>query len=108
MYTTSVQPAVQKYPSFRQREQVRFSTIPGMAELARAENESQMVELRLMYPDADFAQMILSNLFCPNRELNSIYLRAYQAILEGEVIEAIRFRFHQEIETYWANHMWDD
>lgn len=108
MNTTVAQAPKRSFQTFRQRERIAFASIPGMAELAQAQDESHLLQLRTLYPDAAFAQMIASNLFCPNRELNSIYLRAYQSILEGESIETIRFRFNKDIDNHWANHMWDD
>lgn len=108
MNTTVKQPSTRRVQNYRQKERIVFSSIPGMAELSQARDESHLFQLRSMYPDAAFAQMIAMNLFCPNRELNNIYLRAYQAILEGESIDAIRFRFNKDIDTHWANHMWDD
>lgn len=93
---------------YRNKERVIFASIPGMAELRQAKSEDHLHQLRLMYPDAAFALMIASNLFCPDRELTAIYLQAYRSILDGESIESVRFRFTKDIDAYWEKHMWDD
>lgn len=108
MNTTVAQSSAPRVQNYRQKERVVFASIAGMAELSQAKDDSQLLQLCGKYPDAAFAQMIASNLFCPNRELNTIYLRAYRAILEGESIDEVRFRFNKELDTHWANHMWDD
>jgi hypothetical protein len=94
--------------NFKKKANLIMGSIPGMRELSNARDEKELHQLQLMYPDAAFARMIASSLFCPDRELGSIYLQAYRAIVEGEAIGSVRHRFEKNINTYWANHMWDD
>lgn len=93
---------------YKQRERIVFDTIPGMRELRQAASEEQFSKLQAMYPDASFALMTASNLFCKDRELNAIYLKAYRAILEGEPISNVRFRYDYDLEAYLERHLWDD
>lgn len=93
---------------YRQKEKAVFDTIPGMRELRRATNEKQLSALQALYPDAAFALMTASNLFCHDRELNEIHLKAYQAILNGETISHVRFRYDYDLECYLERHLWDD
>lgn len=93
---------------YRQKEKAVFDAIPGMRELRLARDEKQFSELQAMYPDASFALMTASNLFCKDRELNAIHLKAYRAILDGEPISAVRFRYDYDLEAYLERHLWDD
>lgn len=93
---------------YRQKEQAVFDTIPGMRELRQAESEEEFSSLQAMYPDASFALMTASSLFCRDRELNAIHLKAYQAILSGEPISHVRFRYDYDLESYLERHLWDD
>ena len=93
---------------YRQKEKAVFAAIPGMSELLAAPNEHQFQELQTLYPDASFALMMASNLFCKDRELNAIHLKAYQAILSGEPISNVRFRYDYDLESYLERHLWDD
>ena len=105
---TSPHPKIHSSQDYLQKEKTVFASIPGMYDLIHAYDEDQRAHYQSLYPDAAFALMIASNLFCPNRELNKIYLQAYQDILDEEKIEVVRFRFDKEIDAYWKNHMWDD
>lgn len=93
---------------YRQKEKTVFNTIPGMRELLQAGSEEQFAQHQALYPDASFALMTASNLFCRDRELNAIHLKAYQAILEGEPIANVRFRYDFDLEQYLERHLWDD
>lgn len=108
MNTATLQRASYPVSHYRNQEQRAFSSIPGMKELANARSEVEHNNLSVQHPEAAFAQMILSNLFCHDRELNVIYLKAYKAILNGDPIADIRFRFDKELDTHWENHLWDD
>ena len=81
-----------------------FSKIPGMAQLRTAREDPR---LRAKYPDAAFALMISDNLFVGDRELNEIHQKAYTAILRGESIPGVRFRYDYDTESYLRRHMWD-
>lgn len=93
---------------YRQKEKTVFETIPGMRELRRATDEKQFSELQSQYPDAAFALTMASNLFCHDRELNAIHLKAYQAILNGEPVSNVRYRYDYDLECYLERHLWDD
>lgn len=107
---TSAIPQTQTYsvPRFREKEKAVFEAIPGMRELRQAQSQEQFDQLRAMYPDASFALMTASSLFCKDRELNAIHLKAYQAILNGEPIANVRFRYDYDLESYLERHLWDD
>ena len=93
---------------YRLQEKSVFDSIPGIRELQQAQDEDQLAELRAIYPDASFALMTASNLFCPDRELNAIHLKAYKAILSGEPIANVRYRYDYDLEAYLERHLWDD
>ncbi len=63
--------------------------------------------LKNKYPDAAFALMISENLFTGDQEQNEIHQRAYKAILNGEPMTGIRFRYDYDLEAYLLKHMWD-
>ena len=89
----------------RQQEAV-FNSIPGMSALRHAAPES-VPELEAKYPDAAFALMISDNLFVGDREQNEIHQKAYAAILNGESITGVRFKYDYDLESYLLKHMWD-
>ena len=89
----------------RQQEAV-FSSIPGLNALRHATPES-VPELEVQYPDAAFALMIAGNLFVGDREQNEIHQKAYTAILNGESITGVRFKYDYDLESYLLKHMWD-
>ena len=89
----------------RQQEAV-FNSIPGMNILRHASPES-IPELEVQYPDAAFALMIARNLFVGDREQNEIHQKAYTAILNGESITGVRFKYDYDLESYLLKHMWD-
>ena len=109
MNNTAVrQSATNSIHYYRQRERVVFDRIPGMQELRNAENEEVFSALQTLYPDASFALMTSENLFCRDRELNAIHLKAYRAILEGYPVADVRFRYDYDLEQYLERHLWDD
>lgn len=87
-------------------EQTAFSRIPGMDKL-RSATPDTIAALMNKYPDAAFALMISENLFTGDREQNEIHQRAYKAILNGEPMTGIRFRYDYDLEDYLLKHMWD-
>lgn len=89
----------------RQQEAV-FSRIPGIEALRHAAPE-RTAELEAQYPDAAFALMITDNLFVGDREQNEIHQKAYTAILNGEPITGVRFKYDWDLEAYLLKHMWD-
>lgn len=88
------------------RQEVVFNSIPGMNALRHAAPES-VPELEAKYPDAAFALMISDNLFVGDREQNEIHQKAYSAILNGESITGVRFKYDWDLESYLLKHMWD-
>lgn len=93
---------------YRQQERIVFPRIPGMDAIRNAASEEERILLMDRYPDASFALMTASNLFCKDRELNAIHLKAYRAILDGEPVSNVRFRYDYELEQYLERHLWDD
>lgn len=93
---------------YRQLEKAIFDRIPGIQELRNAGSEEQYAILQARYPDAAFALMTAENLFCRDRELNAIHLKAYRAILDGEAVTNVRYRYDFDLEQYLERHLWDD
>jgi hypothetical protein len=93
---------------YRQAERRVFASIPGVDAIRNASTEEERSVLMARYPDAAFALMTASNLFCKDRELNAIHLKAYRAILEGEPVANVRYRYDWELEQYLERHLWDD
>lgn len=91
----------------RAKEMAIFSTIPGMNELLHAKPDKK-TEISIQFPDAAFALHTADTLFNHNRELSLITQRAYYAILNGENIADVRFRYNRETDEYWKQHMWDN
>lgn len=91
---------------FQQKEAAVLRQIPGMRELVSAKDDNRPALIQ-KYPDAAFALYITSNLFFHDRELTNIHMNAYTAILNGERLADIRFRFGTEIDAYDKRHNWD-
>ena len=91
---------------FRQREVLALRRIPGVSELLRA-TADQRPALEKKYPDAAFALEILSNPFVQDRELGSIRMDAYSAILNGEPITCVHYKYDRQMEAYVTRHNWD-
>ena len=92
--------------SFRQREAAVLYKIPGVRELITAKG-SQRSALQKKYPDADFALKIISNPFIPDRELGAIQMDAYAAILNGEPISSVHYKYDRQMDAYVSRHNWD-
>ena len=108
MQQSTAQSLTHPIQHYRSREKVVFDRIPGIREILGASNAEEAGRLQTMYPDAAFALMTAENLFCRDRELNAIYLKAYRAILEGDSISNVRYRFDSDLEDYLERHLWDD
>lgn len=91
----------------RRMEQEAFLKIPGMDDLLSSDRQTAEKALAL-YPDAAFALMVSNNLLCGDREQSEMNQRAYLAILRGEDIANVRFRFDREMQAYVSRHMWDN
>ena len=83
-----------------------FHAIPGMDVLMHASGAAYE-DASARYPDAAFALMISDNLFLGDREQNEIHQKAYTAILNGQSITAVRFKYDCDLESYLQKHMWD-
>ena len=105
MSTTAI-PVCHTRQVLHRQETAVLNSIPGMAMLRSASPES-IPELEVQYPDAAFALMIAGNLFVGDREQNEIHQKAYTAILNGESITGVRFKYDYDMESYLLKHMWD-
>lgn len=91
---------------FRQLEIAALCRIPGVHELMTARS-NQRTSLEKKYPDAKFALKIISHPFIPDREMGAIQMEAYTAILNGESIADVRYKYDRQIENYVTRHNWD-
>ena len=103
MSTTAI-PVCHTRKDLQRQEEAVFNSIPGMNILRHASPES-IPELEEQYPDAAFALMIARNLFVGDREQNEIHQKAYTAILNGESITGVRFKYDYDLESYLLKHM---
>ena len=106
MNTTSNAVQVNNREFFRQREAAALCRIPGVRELMSAKG-NQRTTLEQQYPDAAFALEILSNPFIADRELGAIQMEAYSAILNGEVISGVHYKYDHQVDAYLTQHNWD-
>lgn len=88
-------------------ERVAFQKIDGMNEVLNA-NPSDIQEVSAKYPNAMFAIMIHEEMICKFAGVRNIARKAHAAILNGEIIENVRFRFSKEMDEYFREHTWDD
>lgn len=93
--------------TLRKQQREVYQKIPGMFELLHAASDT-VDDVTSKYPDAAFALMVSDNLFCHNRELSEIHQRAFFAILNGESIANVRFRYEEDSRKYLSRHLWDD
>ena len=84
-----------------------YSKIPGMEKVLCAK-QSERDAIAAQYPDAVFALMIANNLFGHDREQCLINQSAYFAILNGENINDVRFKYDKAMNKYVERHLWDD
>ena len=91
---------------FQQREAAALRRIPGVRELLTAGN-NQISSLERKYPEAVFALNIVSNPFVQDRELGAIRMEAYSAILNGEAISSIQYKYDRQMDAYVTRHNWD-
>ncbi len=103
---TTAQPTHMTIGQLLAAEETAFSQIPGMDKL-RSATPDTVADLKNKFPDAAFALMISENLFTGDWEQNEIHQRAYKAILNGEPMTGIRFRYDYDLEDYLLKHMWD-
>ena len=91
---------------YRQKESAVLRRIPGVRELISAYAD-QRPALEQKFPDAAFAIQIISNPFVADRELGAIRMDAYTAILNGEPVANVRFKFDRQMDAYVVRHSWD-
>ena len=89
------------------KERIAYSKIPGMEKVLCAK-QSERDAIAAQYPDAVFALMIANNLFGHDREQCLINQSAYFAILNGENINDVRFKYDKAMNKYVERHLWDD
>ena len=106
MNTTSNAVQMTNREFFRQREAAALCRITGIRELISAQG-NQRSYLEQKYPDAAFALDILSNPFVQDRELGSIRMDAYSAILNGEAIADVHYKYDRQMDAYVNRHNWD-
>lgn len=106
MNTTSNAVQMSNREFFRQREAAAISRIPGIRELMAAHGNLRHT-LEQEYPHAAFALDILSNPFVQDRELGSIRMDAYSAILNGEAIAGVHYKYDHQMDAYVTRHNWD-
>ena len=88
-------------------ERLAYQKIDGMNEVLRA-TPSELEVISTKYPDAMFAIMIHEEMICRVAGIRNIVRKAHAAILEGEGIENVRFRYTKEMDEYFREHAWDD
>ena len=91
---------------YQQREVAALRKIPGVRELLTAP-DSQRATFQKKYPDADFALKIVTNPFISDRERGAIQLEAYSAILNGEAIADVHYKYDRQMDAYFTRHNWD-
>lgn len=106
MNTTSNAVQMTNREFFRQREAAALCRIPGVRELLGAYDD-QRPALEKKYPDAAFALKIISNPFLPDRELGAIQMEAYSAILNGDPVSNVQYKYDRQMDAYVSQHNWD-
>ena len=91
---------------FQQREAAALRRIPGVKELLGAYADERPT-LEQKYPDATFALKIISNPFIHDRELGAIQMEAYSAILNGDPIAGVHYKYDRQMDAYVTRHNWD-
>lgn len=81
--------------------------IPGFSQLMDAD-DAHYDALAKAYPDAVFAILTMNNLFHHDQEFSAIHQQAFSAIVEGESIPSVRYRYNRSMDAYLRNHLWDD
>ena len=92
---------------YTDRERAAYQKISGMNEVLSA-NPADRETVSAKYPDAVFAIMIHEEMICRVAGIRNIVRKAHAAILEGEGIENVRFRYTKEMDEYFREHSWDE
>lgn len=92
---------------YTDRERSAYQRISGVDEVLRA-GPTEIESVSAKYPDAVFAIMIHDEMVCSVSGVRDIVQKAHNAILDGEQIVNVRFRYSKEMDEYFQNHAWDD
>ena len=92
---------------YTDRERIAYQKISGMNEVLRAK-PAEIESVSAKYPDAVFAIMIHDDMVCRIKGVRNIVQKAHDALIEGENLEKIRFRYTREMDEYFRLHAWDD
>lgn len=92
---------------YTDRERIAYQKISGMNEVLKAES-AEIESVSAKYPDAVFAIMIHDEMVCGIRGVRNIVQKAHAAIIDGENMENVRFRYTKEMDEYFREHAWDD
>ena len=92
---------------YTDRERAAYQKISGMNEVLSAK-ASDRERISAMYPDAVFAIMIHDEMVCGIRGVRNIVQKAHAAIMDGDNMDNIRFRYTKEMDEYFQEHSWDD
>lgn len=92
---------------YTDRERIAYQKITGMKEVLTAQ-PGDMEKVSAKYPDAVFAIMIHDEMVCGIRGVRNIVQKAHAAIIDGESMENVRFRYTKEMDEYFREHTWDD
>ena len=92
---------------YTDQERVVYQRISGMNEILSA-TPADIESISAKHPDAVFAIMIHDEMVCGIQGIRNIVRRAHAAIMDGENMENIRFRYTKEMDEYFREHTWDD
>lgn len=92
---------------YTDRERVAYQKISGMNEFLDAK-PTDLESISAKYPDAVFAIMIHDEMVCSISGIRNIVRKAHAAILNGESISNVRFRYSKDMDEYFRDHAWDD
>ncbi len=92
---------------YTDRERIAYQNISGMNDVLQAK-PAEIESVSAKYPDAVFAIMIHDEMVCGIRGIRNIAQKAHAAIMDGEDMENIRFRYSKEMDEYFKEHTWDD
>lgn len=92
---------------YTDRERTAYQKITGMNEILSAK-PADVERVSAKYPDAAFAIMIHDEMVCRIKGIRNIVRKAHAAIMDGENMENIRFRYTKEMDEYFREHTWDD
>lgn len=92
---------------YTDRERVVYQKISGMNDVLTAK-PADLEQVSAKYPDAVFAIMIHDEMVCGIEGVRNIVQKAHTAIMDGENMDNVRFRYTKEMDEYFREHAWDD